>query len=93
MANTNEGVGAGSLLLAFVAAAVTGAAVALLFAPASGEDTRGFLGQAARDGRERAADAARQGRDILARERENLTSAFERGREAYEATREKERES
>jgi gas vesicle protein len=93
VANTNEGVGAGSLLLAFVAGAVTGAAVALLFAPASGEDTRGFLGQAARDGRERAADAARQGRDILARERENLTSAFERGREAYEATREKERES
>jgi len=50
VANTNEGVGAGSLLLAFVAGAVTGAAVALLFAPASGEDTRGFLGQAARDG-------------------------------------------
>jgi gas vesicle protein len=93
VANTNEGVGAGSLLLAFVAGAVTGAAVALLFAPASGEDTRGFLGQAARDGRERAADAARQGRDILAREKENLTSAFDRGREAYEATREKERES
>jgi gas vesicle protein len=93
VANTNEGIGAGSLLLAFVAGAVTGAAVALLFAPAAGEETREFLGQAARDGRERAADAARQGRDLLARERENLTSAFERGREAYQATRDKERQS
>jgi gas vesicle protein len=93
VANTNEGIGAGSLLLAFVAGAVTGAAVALLFAPASGEDTRGLLGQAARDGRDRAAEAARQGRDRLAREKENLTSAFERGRETYQATRDKERES
>jgi gas vesicle protein len=93
VANTNEGVGAGSLLLAFVAGAVTGAAVALLFAPASGEDTRVLLGQAARDGRERAAEAARQGRDRIAREKENLTSAFERGREAYQSTRDKEQES
>ena len=93
MANTNEGVGAGSLLLAFVAGAVTGAALALLFAPASGEDTRQYLEQAARDGRERAAEAAKQGRDILTRQRENLSSAFERGREAYQTTRDKEQES
>jgi len=93
VANTNDGFGAGSLLLAFVAGAVTGAAAALLFAPASGEDTRGFLGQAAREGRDRAAGAARQGREMLAREKENLTSAFERGREAYQGARDKEQES
>jgi gas vesicle protein len=93
VANTNEGVGAGSLLLAFVAGAVTGAAVALLFAPASGEDTRQYLEQAARDGRERAAEAAKQGRDLLTRQRENLSSAFERGREAYQSTRDTEQES
>jgi gas vesicle protein len=92
VANTNE-VGAGSLMLAFVAGAVTGAALALLFAPASGEDTRQYLEQAARDGRERAAEAAKQGRDLLARQRENLSSAFERGREAYQTTRDKEQES
>jgi gas vesicle protein len=92
VANTNE-VGAGSLLLAFVAGAVTGAAVALLFAPATGEDTRQYLEQAARDGRERAAEAARQGRDIIARQRENLSSAFERGREAYQSTHDKEQGS
>jgi gas vesicle protein len=84
--NSNQGVGAGSLLLAFLSGAVTGAALALLFAPATGEDTRQYLGQAARDGRERAAEAARQGREVIARQKDNLTSAFERGREAYQTT-------
>jgi gas vesicle protein len=92
VANTNEGIGPSSLLLAFVAGAVTGAAVALLFAPASGEDTRQYLGQAARDGRDRAAEAAKQGRDLLARQRDTLSSAFERGREAYQSTRDKEQQ-
>jgi gas vesicle protein len=86
----NEGAGAGSLLLAFVAGAVTGAAVALLFAPASGEETREYLGQRAREGRDRAADAARQGREAILRQREQVTDALERGREAYQSAREKE---
>jgi gas vesicle protein len=41
----------GALLVAFVAGAVTGAALALLFAPATGEQTRDFLGERAREGR------------------------------------------
>lgn len=88
MANNDSGIGPGGLLLAFLAGAVTGAAVALLYAPASGEDTRDFLGERAREGRERAADAARQGRELLARQREQILNAFERGREAYDAARE-----
>jgi gas vesicle protein len=88
MAN-NESIGPGALLVAFVAGAVTGAAVALLFAPASGEETREYLGERAREGRERAAEAARQGRELLERQRENLSSAFERGRDAYQTAREK----
>jgi gas vesicle protein len=55
-----DDMGAGAVLLAFVAGAVAGAAVALLFAPATGEDTREFLGQRAREGREKVVDAARQ---------------------------------
>ena len=35
--------GAGSVMLAFVVGALTGAAVALLFAPATGEETREYL--------------------------------------------------
>ena len=55
-----DDMGAGAVLLAFVVGAISGAAVALLFAPATGEDTREFLGQRAREGREKVVDAARQ---------------------------------
>jgi gas vesicle protein len=90
MANTESGMGGAGMLVAFIAGAMAGAAVALLFAPTSGEETRDYLGQRAREGRERAADAARQGRELLNRQRENLSTAFERGREAFDAARDKE---
>ena len=44
-------VGAGEVMLAFLLGAVAGAAVALLYAPASGEETREFLSEKARAGR------------------------------------------
>ena len=78
---------AGTVILAFVLGAVTGAAVALLMAPASGEETRRMLGDKAREGRERAEDAARQGREFITRQRETFSSAIERGREAYNQAR------
>jgi gas vesicle protein len=56
----DESLGAGAVLLAFIAGAVAGAAVALLYAPATGDETREFLGQRAREGREKVVDAARQ---------------------------------
>jgi gas vesicle protein len=56
---SNDSAG-GAVLLAFVAGAIAGAAVALLFAPATGEETRDYLGQRAREGREKVVDAARQ---------------------------------
>jgi gas vesicle protein len=93
MANHDSGVGAGGLLMAFIAGAMTGAAVALLFAPASGEETRDYLGERAREGRDRAADAARQGREALNRQREQLATAFEKGREAFETARKKEHDA
>ena len=46
----DEGAGAGSILLAFILGAVSGAAVALLYAPASGRETRDYLGEKARRG-------------------------------------------
>jgi gas vesicle protein len=79
--------GAGTVILAFVLGAVTGAAVALLLAPASGEEVRRLLGERAREGRDRAGEAARQGREVCNRQRETITIAFERGREAYEQAR------
>ena len=85
MANDNSG----SVMVAFIVGAVTGAAVALLFAPASGEETREYLGERAREGREKARQAMDQGRDYYTRQRENVVSAVERGREAFQQARER----
>jgi gas vesicle protein len=79
--------GAGTVVVAFVLGAITGAAVALLVAPASGEETRRMLAEKAREGREKAGEAARQGRELWDRQRETLSNAFERGREAYQQAR------
>lgn len=78
---------AGAVITAFVLGAITGAAVALLVAPATGEELRRTLGEKARDGADAANDAARQGREFVNRQRENVTHAVERGREAYQQAR------
>jgi hypothetical protein len=83
----DDGSAAGTVILAFVVGAVTGAAVALLMAPTSGEEARRILAERAREGRQRAEEAARQGREFLNRQRETLNSAIERGREAYNQAR------
>ena len=79
--------GAGTIITAFILGALTGAAVALLVAPQSGEETRRMIGDKAREGADRAAEAARQGRDMLNRQKQNIASAYERGREAYNQAR------
>jgi gas vesicle protein len=86
MARDDAG-GAGNILLAFILGAVSGAAVALLYAPASGRETRERLAERADEARARAADAAARGRDALNQGRETLTTAIERGREAYQQAR------
>jgi len=78
-----ESTNGGAVMLAFVAGAVTGAALALLFAPAAGDETRQVLGERAREGRERASEAAQRGREFLNRQRDTVRSAIDRGREAY----------
>ena len=78
-----RGNGAGGVLVAFTLGALVGAVVALLFAPAKGEETREMLGEKARE-------SAQKTREFLKHQRETLASAVERGREAYQAAREKE---
>lgn len=75
--------GAAGVVVAFTLGALVGAVVALLFAPAKGEDTREFLSEKAREG-------AQKTKDFLKQQKETLSSAVERGREAYQAAREKE---
>jgi gas vesicle protein len=86
----DESAGAGSVLLAFLLGAVAGAAVALLYAPVTGRETREFLGEKAREGRDRAGDAAIKGREIINQGRDTLATAIERGREAYQQARARE---
>jgi gas vesicle protein len=83
----DDGGGAGNILVAFLLGAVGGAALALLYAPATGRETRGYLGDKAEEARARAAEAAAKGRDAINQGRETLTTAIERGREAYQQAR------
>ncbi len=82
--------GAGGVVIAFGVGALVGAALALLFAPASGTETREFLSEKAKEGRDKATEAAKRTKDYLARQKETLTSAVERGRDAFRDAREKE---
>jgi len=75
--------GAGGVVVAFTLGALLGAVVALLFAPAKGEETREMLSDKAKEG-------AQKTREFIKQQRETLASAVERGREAYQAAREKE---
>ena len=83
----NDGAGAGSVLLAFILGAVSGAALALLYAPATGEETRKYLGDRAREGRDRVNEFAEKGRDAVKQGRETIATAIEKGREAYQQAR------
>ena len=83
----SEDRGAGGVMVAFMLGAIAGAAVALLVAPTSGEETRRKLGEKAREGRDKASEAARQGREFLRNQRDGLSTAFERGKEAFEQAR------
>ena len=78
---------AATVVLAFLVGAISGAALALMFAPATGEETRKFLKDKAREGRDRANEAMEKGREVVKEGREALSEAFERGREVYERTR------
>lgn len=83
----DDGSAAGTVIVAFVLGALTGAAVALLVAPASGEETRRLLAEKAREGREKANEAARQGREFVNRQKDTISSAIEKGRDAYHQAR------
>lgn len=60
MANKSD---SAAIMMAFLAGAVAGAAVALLFAPATGDQTREFLQQRAREGKNKAQEAFERARD------------------------------
>jgi gas vesicle protein len=52
----NDGTGIGTVLLALLVGAAAGAAIALLYAPATGRETREYLGDKAREGARKATE-------------------------------------
>jgi gas vesicle protein len=86
MSDQQQGNGAG-IVMAFLLGAAAGAAIALLYAPAAGEDTRRAIGRRTREGREKMMEALRQGRGILEEQREHVVTAFERARQQAQGPR------
>jgi len=92
----------GSKFVYFLAGLGVGAIVSLLFAPKSGEETRGLIAQKALEGRDyvtsRTKDLRRQaeevvekGRDLVAQQKEQLSAALEAGKQAYQEEKAKTR--
>ena len=90
----------GGKLVWFVAGVAIGSTIALLYAPASGEETRRKIGKKTREGRdalaesgrdllERGKDMIERGKDMVERGRKLADDAgemFERGRKIVEST-------
>jgi gas vesicle protein len=91
---------AGDKLLYFIIGGFVGAAIGMLFAPKSGEETRAFLASRAREGgdylvnqkqaiQEHASTVIEQGKDLLNRQRESIAAAIEAGKQAFKEERSK----
>jgi gas vesicle protein len=74
-----------------------GIAIGILFAPKSGEETRGLIRDKAGEGKEylkqrgaelrdSASDLIDKGREVVSRQRDNLAEAMEAGKQAYRDT-------
>jgi gas vesicle protein len=84
----------GSKVSYFLVGLGIGAAIGILFAPSSGEETREFLSNKADQGREyaqkkarelreRAEDLIERSKEIISRQSDAVTSAVDAGKEAY----------
>jgi gas vesicle protein len=81
--------GASGIILSFMLGGLTGAALAILFAPRSGKETRDLLGERIRDGKEHGRElrdrAASKGREIL----EDASDYVDRAKEGATARKDR----
>lgn len=100
MAEQDNGVGAGTVLLSFLAGAAVGAGVALLVAPKTGEEIRGKIKGLADDAidkikeytteaQEKIKSTLDDGKDLILEKKSIITTAIEAGKEAMEKERER----
>lgn len=77
-----------------------GSLIGILFAPKSGEETREYLSQKTREGnefaqkkarelKERAEDLLKHGKEVVMQKKEQIATAVDVGREAYQRERSK----
>jgi gas vesicle protein len=85
----------GSKVTFFLVGLGIGAAVGILFAPKSGEETREYLSDKAEEGREyaqrkarelrdRAEDLVERGKSVARNQKDSITAAVEAGRDAFQ---------
>ncbi len=90
----------GEKALYFVLGGFIGAAIALLLAPRSGEETRKLIAMKTREGADYLANRARdvsektgglvdRGKEMLQQQRDQLAAALEAGKQAYREEKEK----
>jgi gas vesicle protein len=95
----DSGAGAAGVILSFLVGALSGAALAILFAPRSGRETREYLGDRLREGAERGKElrgrVVARGRDVVGqaegfieKQRSNVKESRERLAAAIDAGRE-----
>jgi gas vesicle protein len=104
MANNDNGVGAGTVLLSFIAGAAVGAGVALLASPKTGreirekiadltEDAVGKIKEYVSDAQDKLKTTIEDGKEVIREKKSIISSAIEAGKEAMEREREKYRDA
>lgn len=100
MADNDNGVGAGTIILSFLAGAAVGAGVALLVAPKTGEELRDRIRNMADDAIDKIKDYTTEaqdkikstledGKDLINEKKTIISSAIEAGKEAMDRERER----
>lgn len=104
MSDEERGVGAGTVFLSFLAGAVVGAGLALLYAPKTGEELRGQITDLAddaidkikeitRDAQDKIVSTFEEGKETIMEKKTILSSALQAGKEAMERERERIKEA
>ncbi len=104
MADNENGVSTGTVLLSFLAGAAVGAGLALLYAPKSGRELREQISDLAEDAvdkikeytkeaQEKVKSSFEEGKDIIKEKKSILSTALEAGKEAMAREKEKYKES